>query len=137
MTHHSRTRDRSNSVQSEEAIESLQTAAIHFYDLKPPRIVESILCFQAILTLSPPQRTHARILLQTSFLLYNYCNNSKELCAYLEQCRVLCQSLGNIDQVKLPCIHLLAKVYLNNGNIQGAKQVGLCETIHFDLCGCL
>lgn len=129
MTHHSRTRDRSNSAQSEEAIESLQTAAIHFYDLRPPRIVESLLCFQATLALSPPQRTHARVLLQTSFLLYNYCNNSKEVCAYLEQCRVLCQSLGNIDQVKLPCLHLLAKVYLNAGNIQGAKQVNMRQYI--------
>ncbi|KAI6657503.1 MAU2 chromatid cohesion factor-like [Oopsacas minuta] len=123
MTHHSRSRDRCNSTESEETIESLQTAAIHFYDLKPPRILESILCLHAILSLTPPQRIHARVLLQISYLLYNYCNNNKELCARLEQCRVLCQSLGNINQVKFPCLHLLAKVYLNTGNTQAAKQV--------------
>ena len=124
MTHSNR-RDRCSTSLSEESIESLQAAAVHFYALRPPRIVESLLCLHTILSLSPPQRTQARVLLQTSHLLFQFCDNSKELCAHLEQCRLLCQTLGNIEQVKFPCLHLLAKVYLSTGNSQGAKQVSI------------
>ena len=119
---HSR-RDRYSTSQCEETIESLQAAAVHFYALRPPRVIESLLCLHSVLSLSPPQRTQARVLLQASHLLFQFCDNNKELCAYLEQCRLLCQSLGSIEQVKFPCLHLLGKVYLRTGNSHGAKQV--------------
>ena len=108
---------------TEEVIECLQAAAAHFYSLRPPLILESLQCLQAVLSMSPPQRTQARTLLQVSHLLYHYCDNCDELSANLEQCRLLCQSLGSMDQVKFPCLHLLAKVYLSSGHTQRAKQV--------------